>query len=258
MYRLAFFLFLFVGLVQWSAAQTVAINEFMASNDSTSMIVDEFDESDDWVELYNNSGQAIDLSNYYLSDDATELDKWQIPSGISIASNGYLIIWTDKDDEQGDLHTNFKLNKEGEQIILSTPQLDVVDSLSFGEQETNVSMARIPNGTGNFTPRAPTFGSNNDEPVAVSTPIREDFRVFPNPAQINLWIDFRNTEFSDENQSAEFQMLNPAGQVVKSKSLERFDASTVIRLNISDLPEGLYLVEIISGTDKFLQKVLVQ
>ena len=91
----------------------VVINEFMASNDSTSLITDEFGETDDWVEIHNRSSNTIDLSGYGFSDDYSLLYKWTFPSGILIPANGYLIVWTDDDDEQGALHTNFKLNITG-------------------------------------------------------------------------------------------------------------------------------------------------
>ena len=44
----------------------VVINEFMASNSTTAR--DQDGEYDDWIELYNNSSSAIDLSGYYLTD----------------------------------------------------------------------------------------------------------------------------------------------------------------------------------------------
>ena len=73
----------------------------MASNDSTSLITDEFGETDDWVEIHNRTSNTIDLSGYGFSDDYSLLYKWTFPSGILIPANGYLIVWTDDDDEQG-------------------------------------------------------------------------------------------------------------------------------------------------------------
>jgi hypothetical protein len=50
------------------------INEFMASNSNT--IADEFDEYDDWVEIFNNNDYSINLSGYYLTDDLGNSTKW--------------------------------------------------------------------------------------------------------------------------------------------------------------------------------------
>ena len=85
----------------------VVINEIMASNNITAS--DEYGEFDDWIELYNNSASAVDLSGYFLSDDPLDLLKWSIPNGTTISGNDYLIIWADNDLGQIPLHANFKL-----------------------------------------------------------------------------------------------------------------------------------------------------
>jgi hypothetical protein len=48
--------------------------------------------------------------------------------------------------------------------VLSNTDLSIVDSTTFGAQQTNVSMARIPNGTGPFVEdTTPTPGVNNED-----------------------------------------------------------------------------------------------
>ena len=41
--------------------------------------------------------------------------------------------------------------------------MNIVDGFTFGEQETDMGYARVPNGTGDFTIQYPTFSSNNDQ-----------------------------------------------------------------------------------------------
>ena len=180
-------------------AQTeVVINEFMASNDSLSTIVDDFDEADDWVELFNQAGASADLGGYFLSDDLSLLDKWVFPAGISIDGNGYLIVWTDKDDEQGDLHTSFKLSAAGEQIVLSSPTLEILDSISYGLQTTNISMSRIPNGTGAFIPQAPTFNTFNSPDNTSDLISLKSAKMAPNPASNYTQVALSFTESVNE------------------------------------------------------------
>ena len=140
-------------------SQTIVINEFMASNSSTAS--DEFGEFDDWVEFYNNSDETIDLSGWYLSDDSAEPNKWNFADS-SILANGYLIIWTDSDDEQGDNHTSFKLSAGGEELVLSDDNLNEIDQITFGVQTSDISSGRYPNGTGDFTQMNPTFSAENN------------------------------------------------------------------------------------------------
>nr|WP_282959061.1 CotH kinase family protein [Desulfobacter hydrogenophilus] len=132
----------------------IVINEFMADNETS--VTDQDDEYDDWIELYNNTDSDISLKGWSLSDDAAEPDLWVFPD-ISIPANGYLIVWADNDEAQDGLHTNFKLSAFGETILLSSPDLTVMDEITFEEQTPDLSMARFPNGTGEFNQMEPTF-----------------------------------------------------------------------------------------------------
>ncbi|MFC0875058.1 CotH kinase family protein [Saccharicrinis sp. FJH2] len=147
-------------LVEFSLSGQVIINEFLASN--TGIITDpDYNESSDWVELYNQGNTVVDLSGYYLTDNLSNKDKWQIPSGTSIAPNSFLIIWTD--GYNSGLHTSFKLSASGEEIGLFTPDSIPVDSLIYGLQEVNISMGRTSDGAGSwgyFT--SPTPGATNN------------------------------------------------------------------------------------------------
>jgi hypothetical protein len=139
---------------------TVVINELMPVNSTT--VTDNYGQFDDWIELYNVTSASIDLSGYYLSDNRKKLSKWQFPQGTSIDGKGYLIIWADGDSTQFGLHTNFKLSSSGEDAVLSTPDLKIMDKISFPAQSFEQSYSRIPNGTGSFLWRKPTFGKSND------------------------------------------------------------------------------------------------
>jgi len=135
-------------------AQNVVINEFMASNSITA--VDPDGEFDDWIELYNNSDSDIELNGWYLSDEIDMPDKWTFPA-ISIAAGEFMIIWADNDEEQGDIHANFKLSASGEDIILSDASLNTIDHVSFGTQTTDISMGRYPDFAGDFCQMLPSF-----------------------------------------------------------------------------------------------------
>jgi len=240
--KILFSLFCLSLFTSYINAQDIVINEFMASNDSLTLIVDDFGEADDWVELYNRSSSSIDLGGYYFSDDYLEPEKWSFPDGISIPANGYLIVWTDKDDEQGDLHTNFKLKKDGEQLILSTSNFTVLDSITFGEQETNISMSRIPNGTGPFIQQAATFNSNNGDEVATTVPeIFEEILLFPNPATSYTQLQL---QFKDRPQTLEITLYNTLGKRVYYQQLDTPSQKEYIQLSTSGLTAGLYFVEL--------------
>jgi parallel beta-helix repeat protein len=152
----------------------VVINELVASNLNSAL--DQMQEADDWFELYNTTNQAVDISGWKLSDDFLTPNKWNIPSGTIISANGFLLFWADNDVLQGSNHSNFKLSAGGEQLILSNALGSIIDSLSFGPQQTDISYGRTPDGAnpfGYFTTTTPGL-PNNDSPalsVTTSTPV---------------------------------------------------------------------------------------
>lgn len=95
------------------------ISEIMSNNKST--IKDYDNDYSDYIEIYNDYDQDINLKNYYLSDETTSSKKWIFPE-IIIKSKEYLIIYA-SDKNKCDLsirecHTNFKLGNNGETVTL--------------------------------------------------------------------------------------------------------------------------------------------
>jgi hypothetical protein len=131
------------------------INEFMAVNMSCCPDTDGgTDEFDDWIEIINNGETAIDVGGMYLSDDMSNPFNYRIPDSnptlTTIPPGGYLLIWADNDTSQGELHLDFGLSTDGEDLGLYYYDGRAIDEFSFLPQQPDVSMARNPNGTGAF------------------------------------------------------------------------------------------------------------
>lgn len=71
----------------------VLINEIQSSNDET--CTDERGNSPDWIELYNDSEEAVDISGWGLSDSANKPFKWSFPEGTSLEAERHLRIFAD-------------------------------------------------------------------------------------------------------------------------------------------------------------------
>jgi len=142
------------------------INEIMASNNSVYEDPDNAGEYSDWIEIYNASDEAIDMSGMYLTDNLDNPTQWQIPGGVVLASDDYLVILADLLDYQGTaLHTNFKLGAGGEQVGLYHPDgVTLVDALDFEdvEQYTDISYGLDANGVLRFF-GVPTPGAENND-----------------------------------------------------------------------------------------------
>ena len=115
------------------------INEFMASN-VTFMLSHKYEEYSDWIEIYNGGNEEANLKGCYLTDDPSDSAKFWIRQDIVLAPGEYLVFWADGRYDY--THTNFKLGRKGEFIGLYDDQFNVIDSLSYGFQENDVSYGR--------------------------------------------------------------------------------------------------------------------
>lgn len=225
--------------------EDLVINEFLASNDIT--VADQDDEFDDWVELYNNSSEGISLDGYFLSDDPDDLMKWAFPSGTAIGGNDYLIIWTDDDEEQEGLHTNFKLSAAAESVILVAPDGAIVDEVSYVDQVTDISFGRFPNGTGDFQSMSPTFNAENSGTTSTFDPLAEEMaiNVIPNPAKGSFYLELPE----DITDAQRISIFDLNGKTVHQATI---NSSTTI--DASNWVAGLYFIRLGNSFTKVVIK----
>lgn len=171
------------------AVGAITINEFLASN--TTGQQNELGDFEDWIELYNNTDSIINLYGLFLSDNFSIPNKYGFPEGTIINPHGFITIWADQETISTGLHANFKLSTSGEQLMLSDGSTIVLDSLSFGAQLANVSMARCPDGVGNFsiTLQQTYNGSNCTD--GLTSHSNTQATCFPNPSNGLITINFR-------------------------------------------------------------------
>lgn len=136
------FLHLYAASVVPTAGALV-INEVLAVNVGGEK--DEYNDTEDWIELYNNSSDVLDLSTTYLSNSTGNLLKWKFPDHTFILPHAYLTVWSDDDSLQQILHTNFNVDKDTGHVIISNASSSIIDSISFTGQTQNVSFGRYPN-----------------------------------------------------------------------------------------------------------------
>ncbi|AHM63562.1 hypothetical protein D770_26595 [Flammeovirgaceae bacterium 311] len=111
----------------------VFINEIQASGD-------------DWIELYNSSGNAVNIGGYAVYDSPDK--KFILPAGTNIPANGYLLLYCD--GLATGLHTNFKLAVEGETVYLENASGTLTDMVTYSPLGENQTYGRVPDGSENF------------------------------------------------------------------------------------------------------------
>ena len=230
--------------------QKLLINELMADNETT--IQDPSGSFEDWVELYNPGPSVVQLSGYYLTDDLSNPGKWALPD-TQLQVGEYLLVWTDNDDEEGSLHTNFALSKDGEELGLYYKDVlswAPVDSLRFPALGNDQSFGRSLDQERSFDYlQYPTPGSVNAQAVnselqdgeaSSNAPLTlELLPNYPNPFNPNTQIQFRLTKAS----WVELSVYNAQGQKVREWPGRYFGPGLHSEtFHGDDLASGLYFL----------------
>ncbi|HET6409670.1 MAG TPA: lamin tail domain-containing protein, partial [Chthoniobacteraceae bacterium] len=172
----------------------VRINEFVAAN--ANGLVDENGETQDWIELHNPTGAAVNLDGWSLTDDETYPDKWILPAR-TIAAGGYLVIFCSGKDRRGltgNLHTNFKLSAPtGEYLALlnseSPRQLVSVFAPQYPDQRNDYSYGIDAQGVWRYyvtpTPNAAN-GTSTVSGVTAEVSFSVSRGFFDTPFQLHL------------------------------------------------------------------------
>lgn len=150
----------------------IVINEICAKN--TSFVAPDGGFYD-WIEIYNPSSKAVDLSGYGLSEKAGKPYKYIFPDNSIISGKQRLIIFCDSLNPQIDGYYTaaFGLSTNGETITLTDSQGKTVDTVTFGQMQTNISYGRIPDGSENFAFMETTPNAPNDEKSVISVDVPE-------------------------------------------------------------------------------------
>lgn len=156
--------------------------------------------NDEFIELYNASGEAVDLSNWQLIDGNLQIDdtdgagsindgiteSFVFPDGTIVNPGEYVVVWigTDTPDRQADeaafqfyLSNAPRLNNNGDDVWLYDPQTRIVDYMAYG--------------------------TNN----AINT---------PPDVSLNLWDDSFQSDLLNTSQTRQSISLTPNGQDINS------------------------------------------
>jgi len=97
------------------------------------------DQPDEWIELYNASGIAVDLGGWSLDDGEGGSPAYRIPTGTVVQAGGFVVFAGGT--------TGVALDDGGDQVRLLMPDGTLADAVSFGALAPNASYSRSDAGT---------------------------------------------------------------------------------------------------------------
>ena len=156
---------LFIFLIPCSLSAQVIINEIAPNN---RYFFDEDSIYPDWIEIMNIDVYNIDLAQFSISDNSTNVTKWLFPDTVLYAGEKLIVFASDKNrrcfdcpDTGAYLHTNFKLST-GEKLILYSNAGELLDSVTIRDVYAGDVMVRIPDGGDWCLSNTPTPFAIND------------------------------------------------------------------------------------------------
>jgi hypothetical protein len=142
-----FLIFFSLNCFLFAGGQNIMINEMMSSNAAT--LADKDGDYSDWIELFNAGNDAVQLEGWGLSDNKNNPFKWIFPKK-SLAPKQFLVVWASGKNyrpEEGELHTNYSLSSDGEEIVLTNPQGVKADEIPPVRLKSDISYGRLPDGS---------------------------------------------------------------------------------------------------------------
>ncbi len=235
------------------AVNRVVINEICTKNN---IYLDEHRQTEDWIELFNGGKEAVNMAGKYLSCSMDTLDMFQFPSDdaskTTIPAGGYLVVWADKDPNQGLLHADFKLPfSQSRTIVLSEKKngsFVILDSVTYKVHERHQSYARfVDKGTVTWsTTNVITFAAKNEPMSELQMVASGDLAlaVYPNPVTDRL-----NIVSSAEEMQV--QLLSLTGNVVVEAIVRNGES-----IDLESLNKGVYVLYVKSDEGVAVMKVV--
>jgi hypothetical protein len=248
-------------VVSEPVSTSLFINEFMADNDN--VVLDPSGEHDDWVELYNGGSTGVQLTGMYLTDKSDNLVKWRFTQpDLVLGPGAFLVVWCDEQETQPGIHANFKLSTSGEYMALvDTNGVSIIDSLSFGVQQTDIAFGRFPDGSNTWAFLTPSPGQPN-----ILTDVREttlpglhSLTSFPNPFNPRVTIRYALPVSAE----VELSIHDVLGRVVWSIAVPHQPAGEYdvawegTGLGGRPVSSGAYMVRLVAGGARLTRKVLM-
>jgi hypothetical protein len=148
----------------------------------TDNCIDFLGANEDWIELYNPGPSAVYLGNKFISDDASNWNKWPLPN-VTLDPGEFQLLYADKEPEQGVNHLDFKLDDLSETVYISEVQNNarvLIDSITYSNIPINHSYGRATDANPNWIDWTVSTPNASNLPVNVNELVY-GISLYPNP-----------------------------------------------------------------------------
>lgn len=140
----------------------IVISEILSSNNK----IDTGNNSkDDFIEIMNRGGNAVNLNGYGLTDNASNPAKFRFPDVTLQPGQRITVLANDVASTGGQLSAPFKLGRQGTTVALFNAQDELLDRYFLGTLPENISIGRA-EGSTQIAYFVPTFNQPNGEGLA--------------------------------------------------------------------------------------------
>jgi hypothetical protein len=180
----------------------IRINEVLAHTDLPQV---------DSVELYNPTTNVVDISGWFISDDLTNVTKFRIPNGTTIAAGGYVSFNESQFNPTPGVPPSFAFSSKGDEAVLVSADLagnltGYLDVQDFGASESGVPFGPYFTSTGKehfvalqaLTPNATNSGPKIG-PIIISEIMYHPPDVGGEDDSIDEFIELKNISGSTVN-----------------------------------------------------------
>ncbi len=225
-------------------SEQISINEICAKNTAYAANDGNYF---DWIELYNNGDSSSDISGWGLSDQDDQPFKYVFPNGTQIAAGDRIIVFCDSDAAANNAQiAPFGLSASGEKIVLTKPNGDTAQSVSFDALEADTSYGQYPEGSGEYFVLSCSPDKANTAPEGINSvhePVfSHDSGFYDNDFSLVLTADkdctiYYTTDGSDPSPENSLQYSEPITITDMSDTENRLSARTDIVPDNADKPK---------------------
>ena len=122
----------------------------------------------------------------------------------------------------------------------------MIDSVSFSSLNEDLSLSRLPNGTGDFTETTQTFNAENGVVSTISVE-EEHLIVYPNPAKDNIRVKLQS------GNPTNIMLYSADGKLVYQENF----SDQLINIPLQSIPDGFYQLVVIQNQNKLNKKIVV-